>query len=115
RTNQNSPDNIISNAVLEHEHQLVVKALSGQSQPSEELLDQKNGYEIRMNMLVTMIQLGKLNMPGYVKQVKESIAKTKATALEFKKQGKLELAKQAMVRIKLMSAEVEEVEAGLGA
>ncbi|KAJ3304723.1 hypothetical protein HDV03_002408 [Kappamyces sp. JEL0829] len=60
----NSPDNIISNAVLEHEHQLVVKALSGQSQPSEELLDQKNGYEIRMNMLVTMIQLGKLNMPG---------------------------------------------------
>jgi hypothetical protein len=32
-------------------------------------------------------------------------------ALAFKKAGKLDLAKQAMMRIKLMTQEIEEVEA----
>jgi hypothetical protein len=42
--------------------------------------------------------------------VKQAIPATKQQALEFKKRGQLELAKKALVRVKLMTAEVEEVE-----
>ncbi len=30
----------------------------------EDLLDQKNAYEIRMNLLVSLVQMGKLTLPG---------------------------------------------------
>ena len=64
-----------------------------------------------MQMLVTAIQLGTLDMPKYLGQVKAAIQATKTVAVVFKKHSKIELAKQAMSRIKIMTAEVEEVEA----
>lgn len=64
-----------------------------------------------MQMLVTAIQLGTLDMPKYLGQVKAAILATKTIAVVFKKNGRIELAKQAMSRIKIMTAEVEEVEA----
>lgn len=47
---------------------------------------------------------------AYINQVKNAIQTTKKQAVEFKKRGNMELAKKAMVRVKLMTAEVEEVE-----
>ena len=111
---QHSPDHIVSNQVLEYEQAEIVAQIT-QFQASkklvpDELQDKKNAYEIRMNMLVTMVQLGKLTMEGYIQQVKKSIVETKKMAIEFKHAQKLDLAKRAMTRIKLMTAEVEEVE-----
>jgi hypothetical protein len=63
-----SADSIVSNQVLEHEHQAILAQIQQctlQKQPiPDELQDKKNGYEIRMNMLVTMVQLGQLTMQG---------------------------------------------------
>ncbi len=42
--------------------------------------------------------------------VKKSIVETKKQALDFKKRGKVEMARKALVRVKLMTAEVEEAE-----
>lgn len=74
-------------------------------------------------MLVMSIQLGNLDMPSknsplqtnrknlaYINQVKAALAHTKTIALQFKKGGRLDLAKKAMVRIKLMEGEISEVE-----
>ncbi|KAJ3233236.1 Coiled-coil and C2 domain-containing protein 1B [Chytriomyces hyalinus] len=109
-----NPDNIASNMVLENEHGAIlaqISALKVAKKPiPEDLLDRKNGYEIRMNMLVTLVQLGTLTMPAYIANVKSSIAVTKKHALLFKNHNKIELAKQAMVRIKAMTDEVAEVE-----
>ena len=72
--------------------------------------DLKSAYEIKMNMLVTSIQIGALDMPRYLKQVKDAIVVTKKQALEFKKIGRMDLANQALIRFKLMTTEVQEVE-----
>ncbi|KAJ1554046.1 Coiled-coil and C2 domain-containing protein 1B [Cladochytrium tenue] len=109
-----SPDTIVSNMVLETEHAALAKqvdAMRASGKPvSEDLEGRRSGYELRMNILVTMVQLGSLTMPDYIASVKNSIAETKRFALAFKKHGRVDLARQAMMRIKTMSDEVEEVE-----
>lgn len=49
----------------------------------------------------------------YVKKLKESIGQTTEMAKIFKKGGKIEVAKQALVRCKIMKGEVDEIEAEL--
>jgi hypothetical protein len=95
--------------VLESEHKALLQRIA--AHPNDDLLDLKSGYEIKMQMLVTAIQIGTLDMPKYLSQVKVAIQDTKTVAVAFKKHGKMDLAKQAMTRIKIMTAEVEEVEA----
>ncbi len=107
-----SVDEIVSNQVLEHEFNLVcaeIEKLSSQRQKvPEELEDLKNSYQIKMNMLVAMVQTGALTMEKYVSQVEESIEWTKKMALSFKKAGRIDEARKAMIRVKLMTQEVEE-------
>ncbi|KAI8903968.1 hypothetical protein EDD86DRAFT_195159 [Gorgonomyces haynaldii] len=106
-----NPDLIISNQVLEFEHQQVLQEIQQlKGKPSDDLMDKKQAYEFRMNLLVTLIQLGKLDMPGYCQQVNQSIAETKKLALLFKKHGRLDLAKKALQRVKLMTEEMQQVE-----
>ena len=66
--NASSPDNISSNMVLELEHGAISKqiaALQAAKKPvPEDLIDRKSGLELRMNLLVTMVQLGSLTMDG---------------------------------------------------
>lgn len=107
-----TPDNIASNAVLEYELG-VIQAQLLTSPRSEDLLDLKISYEIRINLLVTMIQMGRLDMNTYLDLVKQSIIQTKPLALRFKKAGKLEMAKRALLRCKLMAGEVAEAESAL--
>lgn len=51
-------------------------------------------------------------MLDYIAKVKKSLEETKKLALVFKKAGKMDEAKKAMARIKLMTQEIEEVESG---
>jgi hypothetical protein len=48
----------------------------------------------------------------YIKQVKMFIIATKEQAVIFKQNGRLDIAKIAIIRIKLMNEEVAEVESG---
>ncbi len=109
-----SPDNIQSNQVLEYEHSDIMKKIESLERSHkpvpEDILDLKSAYEIKMNMLVTNIQLGKLDMAGYLAMVKKDIEEAKNAALQFKKIGNLDLANRALIRLKLMKAEVSEAE-----
>ncbi|KAI8837334.1 hypothetical protein BC829DRAFT_405150 [Chytridium lagenaria] len=109
-----SPDTIASNQVLEVEYTALtsqIAALQAARKPvPEDLTDRKMGYELRMNLLVTLVQVGKLTMPDYIASVKTSIAATKKQAVSFKNANKMELAKMALKRVKMMTEEVEEVE-----
>ncbi|KAJ3091720.1 Coiled-coil and C2 domain-containing protein 1A [Quaeritorhiza haematococci] len=114
-----SPDNIVSNRVLEVEHaalsaKLATPGGAGDADARMELIDRKQGYDIRMNLLVTMVQIGSLTMEDYVAQLKKSISETRTTALTFKRAGRVDLAKQALTRIKLMQEELESVEQEMG-
>ncbi|TPX59493.1 hypothetical protein SpCBS45565_g07724 [Spizellomyces sp. 'palustris'] len=108
-----SADSIISNLVLEKEHEQIVQkitALQASRKPvPDDLSDRKTAYEIRMSLLVAMVQTGRLSVEDYVKQLQSGIAQNKQIALTFKKGGRIELAKQALMRVKLMTSEMEEL------
>jgi len=109
-----SVDNLISNLVLEKEMGLVdsqIDTFKKQHKPvPEDLIDRKQALEIKMSLLVIQVESGQLTMDQYIAQVKASILKHKKLALTFKGAGKLDGAKQALARSKIMEKEVKEVE-----
>ncbi|CAG8592425.1 4859_t:CDS:2, partial [Ambispora gerdemannii] len=110
----NSVDNLVSNLVLEQEINLVnnqIASLQAQHKPvSDDLVDRKQALEIKMNLLVIQVQTGQLTMEKYLDQVRKSILNFKKLALFFKQAGKLEEAKRALARSKIMEKEIKEVE-----
>ncbi|KAJ3138774.1 Coiled-coil and C2 domain-containing protein 1B [Physocladia obscura] len=112
-----NPDTIASNNVLEAEHTAIVAQITSYKAAMkpvpEDLGDRKSAYDLRMNMLITSVQTGTLTMDAYIASVKTCIATTKKQAFAFKDAGKLELTKQALTRIKIMTDEVQEVEAAM--
>ena len=104
----------MSNQVLEFEVQSVqaeIEALKRSKKPvPEDLIELKAAYDMKMNLLVSLIQVGSLTMDGYLRQLKESIEETKSAALHFKRAGRLDLAKTALKRVKLMQEEIATAE-----
>ncbi|KAG9291380.1 hypothetical protein G9A89_003484 [Geosiphon pyriformis] len=110
----NNVDNIVSNLVLEHEINLannLISSLKSQRKPiPEDLTDRKQALEIKMNLLIIQVQTGQLTMENYLNQVRASIIQFKKLALVFKQAGKIEEAKRALGRSKIMDGEVKEAE-----
>ncbi|PHZ07675.1 uncharacterized protein RHIMIDRAFT_273911 [Rhizopus microsporus ATCC 52813] len=110
----NSVDSIVSNMVLEHEMSLVNAALaSPQSKNKDDLMDRKQALEIKMNMLVIQVQTGILDMETYLNDVEKRIEQDRRLALVFKKHNRLDLAKSALTRKKIMQDELNEARAAL--
>nr|CAG8436958.1 13447_t:CDS:2 [Entrophospora candida]CAG8438916.1 6698_t:CDS:2 [Entrophospora candida] len=109
-----SVENIASNLVLQNEIELItnqITTLEAQRKPiPEDLLDRQNELEIKMNLLLISVQTNELTMAEYIERVKASIVNCKKLALFFKKAGKLDEAKKALRRSKIMEDEVKEVE-----
>ncbi|KAJ1562221.1 Coiled-coil and C2 domain-containing protein 1B [Nowakowskiella sp. JEL0078] len=105
--------NIISNVVLETEVQQIAAQInsleSAKTDIPSELVDRKTAYEERANLLVLMVQLGRLSMEEFVSNLDKSIAATKQHAVSFKRFGRMDMAKAALVRVKQMEKEVDEV------
>jgi hypothetical protein len=100
--------------VLENEIGLVNSAISGcHGNVPDELMDQKQALEIKMNMLVIQVQTGGLTMEDYLANVEARMEQDKKSALIFKRAGRLDLAKQALRRKKVAQDEVEEAKAAL--
>jgi hypothetical protein len=107
---------MVSNMVLEYELELCNKEISKTKNKHEgknmheEIEDRKMQIDIKMQMLVLAVQTGSIDMPTYLSQVKASIASVKKIALVFKRSGKMDLAKSALNRIKIMESEVSQAE-----
>lgn len=110
-----SVDHIVSNMVLEHELSLVNNALAGKlsAQAKEELMDRKQALDIKMNMLVIQVQTGLLDMDTYLQNTRKRLERDRQLALIFKKHNRLDLAKGALTRKKIMQDEIEEAEAAM--
>ncbi|KAI9343533.1 hypothetical protein BDR26DRAFT_858272 [Obelidium mucronatum] len=109
-----NPDAIASSEVLYHELESLTAQIASHKKPvPEELLDKKMGYELRMSVLGAMVESKQLTITKYLETVKESIVATKKIALVFKSNGKIELARQALLRVKMMTDEVTETEAAI--
>ncbi|RIA99742.1 hypothetical protein C1645_746568 [Glomus cerebriforme] len=110
----NNVDALVSNLVIQHEVETVnaqIATLEAQRKSvPDDLTDRKNALEIKQNLLVIQVQTGQLTMDKYLDQVRASIISCKKLALVFKKAGKLEEAKKALGRSKIMESEVKEVE-----
>ncbi|KAI8380898.1 uncharacterized protein BYT42DRAFT_564612 [Radiomyces spectabilis] len=113
----NSVESIVSNMVLEHEMRVVNTALSSKqsTKAEEDLMDRKQALEIKMNMLVIQVQTGILDMATYLKAVQTRMDRDRQLALLFKKHQRLDLAKIALTRKKIMQDELEEAEAAMAA
>ncbi|KAH8556654.1 hypothetical protein BGW37DRAFT_417265 [Umbelopsis sp. PMI_123] len=110
----NDADSIVSNMVLENEIGLVNSAIAAcQGTVPDNLIDQKQALEIKMNMLVIQVQSGGLTIEQYLNNVKSRIEQDKKCALIFKRAGRLDLAKQALRRKKIAQDEVDEAEAAM--
>ncbi|KAG1297605.1 hypothetical protein G6F66_002458 [Rhizopus arrhizus] len=108
----NSVDSIVSNMVLEHELAVVNAALS-KSKAKEDFMDRKQALEIKMNMLVIQVQTGILDMETYLKDVEKRMEQDRRLALVFKKNNRLDLAKAALTRKKIMQDELDEARAAM--
>ncbi|KAI8970496.1 hypothetical protein BDB01DRAFT_855413 [Pilobolus umbonatus] len=108
----NSVDNLVSNMVLEYELSLVNSAIAS-AKNKDDLIDRKQAIEIRMNMLVIQVQTGILDMETYLSQVQKRIEEDRRLALTFKKHNRLNLAKCALKRKKIMQDELDEVKAAM--
>lgn len=113
-------DTIVSNMVLEHEIGLATAALTGGSSSNgsrskEEWNDRKQALDIKMNMLVIQVQTGMLDMETYLEQVQLRMEKDRQLALTFKKHNRLDLAKIALTRKKIMQDELNEARAAMAA
>lgn len=109
-----SVDSIVSNMVLEHEMSLVNAALaSPQSKNKDDLMDRKQALEIKMNMLVIQVQTGILDMETYLNDIEKRMEQDRRLALIFKKHNRLDLAKSALTRKKIMQDELNEARAAL--
>ncbi|CEP08021.1 hypothetical protein [Parasitella parasitica] len=111
----NSVDNIVSNMVMEHELSLVNSKLASKSTDlqKEDLLDRKQSLEIKMNMLVVQVQTGILDMSTYLENVQKRMEADRRLALVFKKNNRLDLAKAALTRKKIMQDEVDEAKTAM--
>ena len=109
-----SVDLLVSNLVRQHEIETVnaqIATLEAQRKSiPDDLTDRKTALDIKQNLLVIQVQTGQLTMDKYLDQVRASIIGCKKLALAFKKAGKLEEAKKALGRSKIMESEVKEVE-----
>lgn len=98
---------------MEHESSEISKEIQnlssqGKAVPAE-LSDQLLSYEIKMNILVSMVQMGTLTPEAYIKDLNSSLKDTKRFAIIFKKAGNSDEAQKAMIRIKLMTKEISEI------
>lgn len=63
-----------------------------------------------MNLLVIQVSTNQLSMEEYLQKLKVGIEEERKFALYFKRKGKLDLAKKALQRSKIMKQEIEEAE-----
>lgn len=94
--------------VLEHEIALVSKGSS-----KDDLIDRKQALEIKMNMLVIQVQTGMLDIETYLKDVEKRMEQDRRLAIVFKKNNRLDLAKAALTRKKIMQSEIDEARAAM--
>ncbi|KAI8990966.1 hypothetical protein BDF20DRAFT_841936 [Mycotypha africana] len=114
----NNVDNIISNMVLEYEINAVTTALATKAvsaKEKEDLQDKKQALEIKMNMLVIQVQTGLLDMDTYLNNLQKRIDADRRLALVFKNYGRLDLARAALLRKKIMQDELDEARAAMAA
>ncbi|KAI9275368.1 hypothetical protein BY458DRAFT_454646 [Sporodiniella umbellata] len=104
----NDVDSIVSNMVLEHE-----LALVNTGSTKEEVVDRKQALELKMNMLVVQVQTGMLDMETYLANVEKRMEQDCRLAILFKKHQRLDLAKAALARKKIMQSELEEARAAM--
>ncbi|KAG2192975.1 hypothetical protein INT47_012295 [Mucor saturninus] len=107
-----SVDNLVSNMVMEHELGVVNAAMSG-AKNKEEWMDRKQAIEIKMNMLVIQVQTGLLDMETYLANVQKRMEMDRRLAIVFKKYNRLDLARAALVRKKIMQDELDEARAAM--
>lgn len=110
-----SVDNLVSNMVMEHELGLVNAGIASKQSAKikEDLMDRKQAIEIKMNMLVIQVQTGMLDMNTYLDSVQKRMDQDRRLALIFKKHNRLDLAKAALVRKKIMQDELDEAKAAM--
>eukprot|EP00294_Goniomonas_avonlea_P005735 CAMPEP_0114572088 /NCGR_PEP_ID=MMETSP0114-20121206/18098_1 /TAXON_ID=31324 /ORGANISM="Goniomonas sp, Strain m" /LENGTH=458 /DNA_ID=CAMNT_0001759261 /DNA_START=24 /DNA_END=1396 /DNA_ORIENTATION=+ len=98
-------DFFVSNEVMEVEMAALVRK-EEQGELSDEDSMRKLQLQGKMNVLVALIQTGKLSLPVYLDDVKKRIQADTQLALKLKKAGQIADATTVLKRIKIATAEV---------
>ena len=107
-------EGMISNSVLEWAMGETEKKIRSTPKTNtdeiESLEMRKQTIQIKMDILMLQIQTGKLTIEQYTENVQKKIAEEKKLAIQFRDQGKIDAAKLALVRMKLMEKELTDEE-----
>ncbi|KAJ1975842.1 hypothetical protein H4R34_004189 [Dimargaris verticillata] len=76
--------------------------------------ERRQAIELRVQLLETQVAVGSLTLDAYLAQVKQDIQRHKTLAVALKRAGHQTAAQWALIRIKLMDAEVKEVTDAMG-
>lgn len=106
-----SVDRMKSHAVLEYEKRKIEKEIEKLKQANrkipEELSDRLSQVQLKLNLLMLQIETGQLTPEIYAQMLKREINTEKALAEKLKKQGKVDLAEEALRRAKIMEDELQ--------
>jgi hypothetical protein len=90
-----------------------IQTYQSKSQPVPDDLEFKRAdYQLKLDLLVMMVQTGQLNPEGYAEKLKGCVGVQKKLALVFKNLGRMDMAAKVMTRIKLMEKEIAELTEG---
>jgi restriction endonuclease len=108
-------DHLVSNLVLEAEIQLAqTKEIAAKAKKdtiaAEAAEDRRSACQVKLQLLQLNVEMGVLSMVDYRKTLVEALALAKEKALTLKRGNRLDLAAQALQRIKLMQQEVAEID-----
>ncbi|KAJ6229583.1 hypothetical protein M0813_07541 [Anaeramoeba flamelloides] len=116
-SNYGNPDiieNVISNDVLQDIikdcDSKIQKYKQQQKKIPEIILEKKEFAEQKINFLGQMVGSGKLTLEQYVSQLKKEVENEKKVAINLAKMKKIEWAKAALRRKKIMEREIESAE-----
>ncbi|KYR01169.1 hypothetical protein DLAC_02278 [Tieghemostelium lacteum] len=101
-----SIDKIVSNNVMEGMIENLKAQIAAQG-PKQELIDQKQALEMKLQILEVQVQAGMLSIEAYTQQINNAIESDKKLAVRLKAKGEVEKALKVMGRVKIMKAELE--------
>ncbi|KDO29495.1 hypothetical protein SPRG_06035 [Saprolegnia parasitica CBS 223.65] len=104
-TDPHSLDNIVSYEVMTDEVERITKRLEAGAVP--ELVDRLESLQLKRQLFEIEIQSGKLSLEMYVARLQERIALDNQLARSLYKQGQKGDAARVMLRVKMMTKELE--------
>eukprot|EP00698_Gefionella_okellyi_P008239 TRINITY_DN2033_c0_g1_i2.p1 TRINITY_DN2033_c0_g1~~TRINITY_DN2033_c0_g1_i2.p1 ORF type:complete len:677 (-),score=173.32 TRINITY_DN2033_c0_g1_i2:26-2056(-) len=104
-------ETMVSNNVLETIITQLKAEIAATPNKAAQLQDHLDNAKLKLSMLEISVQSGKLTMEAYLESLRKKVVEDKKAAMECARLKRMDWAKLALSRVKIMEKEIQEVEA----